>query len=802
MYRTILFWFVLVFAIPSQGQILVIKDKVTRLPLELVNVYSLNPHVADVTDSQGRADLKGFEGADSIIVEIIGYKPLVLSYRQLKAKQFQLFLEEVPILMNQVFVSATRWQQMKKDVPNKIIAIRPLEIQMQNPQTAADLLGTSGEIFIQKSQLGGGSPMIRGFSANRILIAVDGVRMNTAIFRSGNLQNVISLDPFATENTEIIFGPGSVIYGSDAIGGVMSFYTLEPKISSGDKPFIKGSGIARSSSAAFEKTGHINLNIGLKKWAFVTSASFTDFDDLKMGDFGPKDYLRPHYIERINERDSVVINSDPNEQIFTGYSQLNLMQKIRFKPNENWDLNYGFHYSRSSNVPRYDRLIQYKNGQLQNANWFYGPQKWMMNSLNIHNKKLTQLYNNARLTLAYQKFEESRHDRNFGKNGFRHRTETVDVFSANLDFEKSFQQKHRLFYGVEIVLNKVGSVANEENVITGNSIPTSTRYPDGSTWNSYALYLNSRYNVNNQITLQTGLRYNRIALDSKFDTTLFPFPFTSAKINTGSLTGSLGLVYRPEKTWEINLNFSSGFRAPNVDDMGKVFDSEPGSVIVPNPNLKPEYAYNSEIGISKTFNEMVKLDVVGYYTWLRDALVRREFILNGQDSVFYDGTLSQVLAIQNAAEAYVWGFQTGVEIILPKGFGLLSRFNFQKGEEELENGSSAPLRHAGPWFGVTHVIYKRERFKADFYGIYNGEITFKNLAPEEQNKPHLYAVDKSGNPYSLSWYTLNIKFIYQFSDFFMLSAGIENITNQRYRPYSSGIAAPGRNFIIALNITF
>jgi hemoglobin/transferrin/lactoferrin receptor protein len=98
-----------------------------------------------------------------------------------------------------------------------------------NPQTSADLLANSGHVFVQKSQLGGGSPMIRGFSTNRVLITVDGIRLNNAIFRGGNVHNVISINPFNIEKTEIILGSGSVIYGSDAIGGVMNFYTTALK---------------------------------------------------------------------------------------------------------------------------------------------------------------------------------------------------------------------------------------------------------------------------------------------------------------------------------------------------------------------------------------------------------------------------------------------------------------------------------------------------------------------------------------------------------------------------------------------
>ena len=307
MRRTILIWLFLACTLSAHAQVLTIKDKITHQPIELVSVYSINPRIFDVTDAQGRADVSGFESADSIIIELIGYETIICSYDQLKEKNFVVLIEESPIIMKQLMVSANRWQQQKREVPNKIIAIRSSQIQIHNPQTAADLLGHSGEVFIQKSQLGGGSPMIRGFSANRILITVDGIRMNTAIFRSGNMQNVISLDPFATERTEVIFGPGSIMYGSDAIGGVLGFYTLEPKLSARGSAIFKGSALTRGSTADLEKTGHIDLNIGFEKWGFLTSATFSDFDDLIMGSDGPDEYLRPHYVESFGGTDSIII---------------------------------------------------------------------------------------------------------------------------------------------------------------------------------------------------------------------------------------------------------------------------------------------------------------------------------------------------------------------------------------------------------------------------------------------------------------------------------------------------------------
>lgn len=792
----------LAFALSGFAQVLTVKDKVTYQPLQYVRVSTQVGEFTAVTDAEGRAEVSALSDGDSIHVAPLGYEPMVLSYQQLAAMNFKLLLEQTPIWLDEVVVAAGRWQQNKRDVANKVTLVKAADVILDNPQTAADLLGSSNEVFIQKSQLGGGSPMIRGFAANRVLLVVDGVRMNNAIFRSGNLQNVISIDPFAINNTEVVFGPGSMLYGSDAIGGVMNFNTLMPSFAYGGSPLVSGSAVARGSSADGEKTGHLDLKLGLQKWAFVSSASFTDFGNLQMGSNGPDEYLRPEFQGVVNGEDVAIPNDDPEEQATSGYDQLNVMQKIRFNPNPQWDVNFGFHYTSSSDVPRYDRLIEYRNGHLRSAEWYYGPQKWLMNALNIEHNAGHGAFDRARLTLAHQHFEESRHDRGFGGKILDHRTEEVDALSANLDFEKTLSASNTVFYGAEVVLNKVGSEGEGENIETGAREAISTRYPDGATWNSYAAYISNRWCASDDITVQAGLRYNQVTLDAVFDTSFFPFPFTKANINTGALTASAGMVYHPGTSWEFSLNLSTGFRAPNVDDIGKVFDSEPGSVVIPNPNLAPEYAYNAEVGFARTFSDVLKLDLSGYYTFLDKAMVRRDFTLNGQDSIFYDGSLSQVQAIQNAADANVRGIQAGIEIKLPSGFQLLSRFNYQKGEEELDDGATAPLRHAGPWFGATHLIYAQNRLKLDFCGNYNGKMSYDDLATEEQGKPHIYAQDENGNPYSPAWHTFNLKAMYHLTNLLMVTAGVENITDQRYRPYSSGIVASGRNFIASLRVGF
>lgn len=787
----------------GSAQIITLLDKETGQPLDLATISCQSPNLALITNANGQADISQLKTATEIHIQILGFESMVISYDEIVDEQFIIKMEQNAFSLDQVVVSATRWKQNLREIPAKILMITPRQTALQNPQTAADLLNTSGEVFIQKSQQGGGSPMIRGFSTNRLLYTVDGVRMNTAIFRSGNLQNVISLDPWSLEGTEVIFGPASLIYGSDAIGGVMSFQTILPEYTLSDKPLINGHANMRYSSANAEKSGHFDVSVGWNKWASVTSFSSNEYGDLHMGSNGPDEYLRNWYVKRVDSVDVVVTNDDPQLQNPTGYSQMNMMQKIAFQPNKYWEFQYGFHYSATSSYSRYDRLIRTKNDLPRSAEWYYGPQKWMMNNLIITNKKPCSLYDEMAIRIAYQYFEESRNDRDFQKVMLYHRTEKVDAYSANMDFVKTFGLRHKLFYGLEAVVDQVVSLGLDENIQTGDVITGPSRYPQ-STWTSYAAYLSYQYRLNTKVLFQAGGRYNQIVLKADFSNNLpyYPLPFTTTETNNGAATGNLGLVYNPTSSWALIVNLSSGFRAPNVDDMGKIFDSEPGMVIVPNAQLKPEYAWNAELGITRVFNNTAKVDLTGYYTLLDNALVRRDFTLNGMDSMMYDGEMSRIQAVQNAANAYVYGVQFGLEIKLGAGFAMSSQFNYQKGEEELEDGTTSPLRHAAPWFGITHLTYSLDRLKLDLYGMYNGEVSYSNLPEEERGKSYMYAEDANGDPYSPAWGTLNIKAMYILNNMLTVSAGIENLTDQRYRPYSSGIVAPGKNFVISLNAAF
>ncbi len=789
----------------SVAQKIQVLNEENQGPVSGVAVFNLDKTKSAITDFDGYVDVSKFSEEENITFQHLTHQMLITTKANIIANDNKVMLSSDASELDEIILSVSKFGQRRSDIPQKIVSVTSNDVLFRNPQTAADLLQSSGQVYVQKSQLGGGSPLIRGFSTNRLLITVDGVRFNTAIFRGGNVQNVISIDPFSIDRTEVILGPGSVVYGSDAVGGVMNFYTKKPKFSFEEGLDVSGNVLGRYATANNEKTGHIDLNLGLKQWAFLTSVSYSDFDDLRMGSNGPDDYLRNEFVETIDGVDTEVINPDPRVQRFTGYDQINFMQKARYNPNEQWDFNLGLFYTTTSDYARYDRLIRTRDGSLRSAEWYYGPQEWLSGNLQITSTPSNDnsFYDESLMTLSYQRSKEGRNDRDFGEIELFETDETVNAYSGGLDFTKKIAPKSTVFYGLEYVYNKVGSEGKVTDISTGNSQLAASRYPDGSTWQSLAVYSSLQSKFSETVSFQGGLRYNHILVDEDFseNNQFFELPFSDANINTGALTGSAGITWQPSKTLGWKVNFGTAFRAPNIDDIGKIFDSEPGSVVVPNPNLEAEYAYNGDIGATLNFDNAFKLEMTTYYTVLKDALVRRDFSLNGETEILYQGELSTVQAIQNAGSAEVYGFEVGMEANFTDFLQLTAQYNITDGFTD-EEGDKLPIRHAAPQFGNAHLMFTKTKWKLDAFTQFNGKFDFEDLAPSQQNSSFLYALDENGNPYSPSWYTLNLAGQYQVTSDLQLTATLENITDQRYRPYSSGIAAAGRNLIVAASYSF
>ena len=783
------------------GQILTVIDQVSLQPLAGTAITGSNSLRPLLTNSDGNAEISSMKGDDSISIHLSGYQGISFSFGQLEAMNFRISLRERSLTLDEIVISASRFEEKMDDIAQVVQVIGSKELRFMSQPNTADALQQSGNVLVQKSQLGGGSPLIRGFEANKILMVVDGVRMNNAIYRGGHLQNIITLDQTMLDKIEIVFGPGSVVYGSDALGGVMHFYTRNPALAgSHEKTAMNVNAFTRYSSASTEKTGHADINFGWKKAGFLSSLTLSDFGDLRQGGVRNPFYgdwgKRLWFADRIGGTDSMVANADSNLQIGSGYRQLDFFQKILFQQSEKITHSVNFQYSTGSDVPFYARLTQTSGSMPRFAEWYYGPQERIFTSYTFSLKNAQGLFENARIISAFQKISESRHDRRFGNNTLNNRFEDVAVLTCNADFEKKIKS-NELRYGLEGTFNRVNSAAYTKDIATGAMSALDSRYPvGGSNMSSAAVYVTHAREFSPKWILNDGVRYSQISLKSQFgDTTFFPFPFDEVRQSGGALTGNIGLIFMPGE-WRFAALASSGFRAPNVDDVAKVFESIPGSVIVPNPGLKPEYTYNGDFTISRRFGESVRITGNGYYTIYRNAISVSPSQFQGMDSIFYDGQMSQVTSSQNVTEAFIRGGSAGLQADAGRTVSISSTINYTYGRIKTDS-TPYPLDHIPPVFGKTGITMKVQRFRAEFFVMYNGWKRLKdyNMFGED----NFANATENGTP---AWTTLNVRATYNFTKSVQLQAALENIGDVNYRVFASGISGAGRNLVVTVRGSF
>ena len=704
--------------------------------------------------------------------------------------------------LDEIMVTATKFQENKRYIAQQVQSFNKKTIERYNQQTTAELLMHTGAVNVQKSQLGGGSPIIRGFEANKVLITVDGVRLNNAVFRGGHLQNAITIDNNMVEKLEILFGPSSVIYGSDALGGVLNFITKSPQLSINDKVLIKTNAFVRYSSAYNEKTGHADVSIAGKKFGSLSSVTVSDFGDLMQGSNHDDQYpdwgKRSFYVERINGADSMIKNANVNKQLQTGYEQYDFLQKFLYKTG-GFSHTLNLQFSTSSDIYRFDRLTETTAaGVPRSAEWYYGPQKRLMAAYQL-SLPATKIFDRSQIVIAYQNIEESRNNRNFRSTKLNHRIENIKIGTLNADFFKRIKLLE-LVYGTEITYNKVNSTAFAQNIVTGVRSALDTRYPDGgSNTQSYALYATALYKISRQLIGNIGFRFTQNRLYSKFnDKSFFPFPFSEIEQNSSRLNGNASLIWLPNECWKISGLIATGFRTPNVDDISKVFESNNNSIILPNPNLKPEQTLNYEMGITKNWDKKIELSVTGWYTDFTNVLTTRFSHFNGQDSITYNGNRARVSTIDNGAKAFIYGFNTSLKALLTKGLELTTQYTYTYGRLK-ESPKDYPLDHMTPAYGKTALTYVAEKWNAEVFTLYNAAKQSKNYNLRGEDN-QLYSADPI-NGFTPSWMTANIRGAYSFTKTLKVQMALENIFDKFYRVFASGLSAPGRNLSLTLRVS-
>lgn len=809
-----------------------------------VNIFNSDRSFTSSTDAEGVFELTSLEEDQKITFTFIGFETLQLNTKEIVENGLVVTMRMEAEHLSAVEVIGRR-DESPDEIPYATNRIAQKDIQLANSQNPADALQNAG-LFVQKSQMGGGSPIIRGFEANRVLLVMDGVRMNNAIYRNGHLQNAITPDNNAMDQIEVIFGPGSLVYGSDALGGVVHFRLKEPALASPQQNHNLSSGfLTRYASANNERSVNANVNIGGKKWAGFTNISYSQFGDLLSGS------RRPEGLEDFGKRNEyvdtdgkVVPNDNPDLQVGSGYNQFNFLQKIRFQPNDKIYFTASFVGSFSSDVPRYDALTETSGGTLKFKNWYYGPQNHMLASLKTRILSPTSIYDDATIIAAWQNIDEDRYDQRLTSEWLSTSLVDVSVFSLTADFDKrlSSTSNHLLNYGIDLNHNEVNATAFDQNEIDGTiNSDVNARYPnEGNQYSALGIYTGYKFkNQKENLTFDAGIRYTFTRLFSKFGpegAVEWPTIYRAGiEANNQALTWATGLNYQTRNSWKFRILAATAFRSPNVDDFAK-FRFKGNFVTIPNPDLTPEKTFTVEGTIGKTIKlgsiqRILTVSATAFSTQLNDAIVRQNFQLpNGNTSFVSHGDTLFVQANVNTTNAHIYGVSGNLQLNWGKYWQLKSSLNYTKGtrnftqsddDGNIQIDQEVPQDHIPPLYGKTSIIFSKNKWTINATAQYNSAKKPEDYAIssfELDNNTGNFTPDRVGTADNFEfspvdpetgeflgtygWTTFNFYTSYKLTKAFTINFAIENLTDVHYRRFASGISAPGRNFVISLRGNF
>ena len=810
--------FFLFISIACFAQKVVVQDAITQEVLAQVAIVDKKSGLFVATDTDGVANLSNFSPQAVLSFTHMGYEETIRNKSNVATNQ-TIWLTPDRELLEEIILSVSRSTEKKQRLAQQVSVLTEETIKRQNPESTAVLLRQAPGVRVQQSQGGGGSPVLRGFEANRVLLVVDGVRLNNAIFRSGHLHNVLSVDPLSLSRAEVIFGPSSVGYGSDALGGVIHFYTKTPLINQEKKRKLIGS----SSYTFNQNTSKQSLLFEFSgaKWAMLQQISYSHFGDIQMGKRRPHGYTDWGKVTHYSQNSDIYFapaptqTNDHNKQFNSGYTQTDLLQKWIYHAQNGVKFTLNLQGSSSSNIPRFDKLCEHRNGSLRFARWDYGPQKRLLISPQLSFVGNKSWLHSGKITAAVQHLEESRIIRKFSSLTRETQLEKLAVYSLNADFKAKTAKGKDWSYGLELTHNDVQSSAfAQELAVAGNTIiglsPKNhipTRYPSGgSTYSTFAVYTDFRYDLTPKSTLSFGVRHTMTELQASWsEQALIDARLDHAKQTHQSSTATVGYSHKPNSQWQLKALVSSGFRAPNIDDLGKTRENN-GLLSVPNVALNPEYIYSSDIGVRHQWKDRSFVEINGYYAYVQDYIARGDYMLPYDDStqdretILYSGDEVHTIANVNVGGVRVYGFTSRANWNISSNISYDGNLTLTKGRGNKISGnlpSISPLLVSQrlQWKlpnGALSLLWSHAQAKnANDYSPWGEDGLEETPIRSETPEGIIYV----GTP---AWHRWDFQMDIELSPSIGISGSIFNLWDTHYREFASGISAPGRSLKLAI----
>ncbi|MBN1348972.1 TonB-dependent receptor [candidate division KSB1 bacterium] len=752
-----------------RGTVLDIRGK----PLSNVQVQ-LNPgDLADVTDDNGAFVFDKIPwGTYTLKLSHIGYESRFIENLVI-AKSTSIDLGEIllrsrVINFDAILVTATRTPKNILTLSNTVNMVSETVLRQRNAKTSAEALREESGIFVQKTNHGGGSAILRGLSSNQILILVDGIRLNNSTYRLGNHQYLTTIDNNSADRIEVVRGPGSVLYGSDALGGTINVITRSPAPTT-EHPAFQYHLLGRYASADNERTIHGHIGLSKQRYAFHTGFSAKAFGDLRRG--------------KNSRHAQLETSTNGLLQTPTGYTAYDYDAKFIFSCASAQSILLAYQLSKQKDVPRYDKYI---NDEYYL--WRYQPQDRELMYARYQHTLESSYVKSIQATLSWQRQSEGRQMQSTVSSPLTCENDLVNTAGFNLQIE-SILPNQQLLFGTDVYLDNVRSErVNIDPTSSARQKDSRGRYPDDAAYTSIGIFLQDDVALSQKLHLIFGIRYSLFRAKFNLPPSNDESNLNLVEQNFQAATARIGGNFDINKYVTLKSTIARAFRAPNLSDLSKLGESKGDTYEVPNPDLQPEKLLSWEFGVAIRSTK-VQFDAVWYHSRLTDLIANADARYNGSGSIRIADVDYKIKSKQNLGDAVITGFESAFDVYLSPSFTFRSNFTSTYGENTTLH---EPIGGIPPAFGLVGLNWQHDTHQFECFVRF--AASQKRLSADDEDDPR---IPIGGTP---GWWTLNSRLVWQLWQTCRLQLALENMLDVNYREHGSGINGPGRNLILSLAI--
>lgn len=688
-------------------------------------------------------------------------------------------------LLTPLVVTASRSEQAATQTAYTTATLDSAFLRDNTRRTLPEVLQYTPGVLVQKTAYGQGSPFIRGFTGRQNLLLVDGVRLNNSTFRSGPVQYWNTLDSLSIDHLELIKSQGSVLYGSDAVGGTLNAFTKSSdfRVRPADQAFVGG-----SAAYEFRSNGqgsHIErleaqTGVGGKfgVWLGLSAKDFGDIADSDVGRMHGTGYTEQAMDFRV---DWAVT---PESTLTLAHNQLNQDDVSRWHRTSN---NPGWYHDGHVAVPGLwtadtfdqERSMTYLRYAGENPQSSAAIQRWST-------------------TLSYQSSSDSEFQNRLGNPAagtrpIRGSSIDTDTFGLDLMLESKLGPG-TLVYGLDCYHDEVDSAGYQTNVLNTNfreSLPIG----DDSSYNLLGCYGQYIWKPIEPVEITGGTRYTytKATVGRYYNSANVEQPGQSQDWN--AVVSLLRGLYHMNPAWSLYGGLSQAFRSPNLDDLSGNATAKAGNAALGSANIEPERFLTYELGL-RHHTENRSISLAAFYTDAKDLIVAVPI----EDPSI---SVNKTTVATNASHGYVYGIELeGAWRIHPEwtvsGFaawqdGRTTSPAYIGGpEQDKPNPRQLPLTGslALRWTAPSHDYWIEGRVLA---ATTEDRITAADQAADNQRVP------SGGTP---GYIVASLHAGWKVNEHLDLTCGIENLTDAGYRSHGSGQNEAGFNGIFGVRVTW